>query len=125
MFFENEPTRTLTLIEFMLVVLIGLAPVALTIWMKLVLDRRRVAEDERDSPARADYQSRYAAESAVGISDDSAPPVFQFRQSRIVRKLPAAFDRSKPLGLFVALHPAAERSIPKTEKEKTNETAIC
>ena len=125
MFLENELTRTLTLIELMLVLLIGLAPVALTIWMKLVLDRRRVAEDERDSPARADYQSRYAAESAVGIFDNSAPPVFQYRQARMVRKLPAAFDRSKPLGLFVALHPAAERSIPKTEKKRTNETPIC
>ena len=125
MFLENELTRTLTLIELMLVLLIGLAPVALTIWMKLVLDRRRVAEDERDSPARADYQSRDAAESAGVFSDDTVPPFFQVRESRIVRKLPAAFDRSKPLGLFVALHPAAERSIPKTEKEKTNETAIC
>ena len=107
MFFENELTRTLTLIEFMLVVLIGLAPVALTIWMKLVLDRRRVAEDERDSPARADYQSRDAAESAGVFSDDTVPQFFQVRESRIVRKLPATFDRNKPLGLFV-VNPAAE-----------------
>ena len=105
MFFENELTRTLTLIEFMLVVLIGLAPVALTIWMKLVLDRRRVAEDERDSPARADYQSRDAAESAGGISDDTAPPVFQVppvahrpQASRDIRseQTPRALCRAAP-----------------------------
>ena len=64
MFFENEPTRTLTLIEFLLVVLIGLAPVAINIWIKPVFARRRVAEDERDSLARADHQSRDAAGSA-------------------------------------------------------------
>jgi hypothetical protein len=124
MLFENELTRTLTLIELMLVVLFGLAPVALTIWMKLVLDRRLVAEDERASAARADHQPRDAAESPGGISDDPVPPFFQVRESRIVRKLPATFDRNKPLGLFV-VNPAAERSTPKTEKEKTNETAIC
>ena len=123
MFFENELTRTLTLIEFMLVLFAALAPIAVTIWVKLVLYRRRVAEDERASAERADHQPRGAAVSPGGISDDTAPPVFQYRQPRMVRKLPAAFDRSKPLGLFVALHPAAERSTPKTEKEKTNETA--
>ena len=47
MFFENELTRTLTLIEFLLAVLVGLAPIAVTIWVKLVLYRRRVAEDEK------------------------------------------------------------------------------
>ena len=34
MFFENEVTRTLTLFEFLLVALIGLAPAAISIWMK-------------------------------------------------------------------------------------------
>jgi hypothetical protein len=96
-----------------------------TIWVKLVLYRRRVVEDEEASPARADHQPRNAAESAGGFSDDTVPPVFQGRQPRMVRKLPAAFDRSKPLGLFVVLHPAAERLNSKTKKEKTNETAIC
>jgi hypothetical protein len=123
MFFENEPTGTLTLIEFMLVMLIGLAPVALTIWMKLVLDRRRVAEDERDSPARADYQSRDAAESAGVFSDDTVPPFFQVRESRIVRKLPARFDRNRPLGLFV-VNPGAEDLKTENEKEEQQSPAI-
>jgi hypothetical protein len=124
MYFENELTRTLTLIE-LLTVLVALAPIAVTIWVKLVLYRRRVVEDEEASPARADHQPRNAAESAGGFSDDTVPPLFQGRQPRMVRKLPAAFDRSKPLGLFVVLHPAAERLNSKTKKEKTNETAIC
>jgi hypothetical protein len=122
MFFENELPRTLTLIEFMLALLAGLAPIAVTIWVKLVLYRRRVAEDEKASLASADYQPRDAAESPGGIPNITTPSVFQYRQPRMARTLPATFDRSKPLGLFVALHPAAERSTPKTEKEKTNET---
>lgn len=124
MFFENELTRTLTLIELMLVVLIGLAPVALTIWMKLVLDRRRVAEDERDSPARADYQCRDATESAGVFSEDTVPQFFHVRESRIVRKLPATFDRNKPLGLFV-VNPVAENLKTENEKEKKQSPAIC
>ena len=96
----------------------------MTIWVKLLLYRRRVAEDEKASRARADHQPRDAAESPGGISDTTAPSVFQYRQPRMVRKLPAAFDRSKPLGLFVVLHPA-KRSTPKTKKEKANKIAIC
>jgi hypothetical protein len=118
MFFENELTRTLTLIEFLLVMLIGLAPVAITIWMKLVLYRRRVAEDERASLARADHQPRDAAE------NDTVPQFFQVRESRIVRKLPATFDRNKPLGLFV-VNPAAEDLKIENEKEENQSPAIC
>ena len=125
MFFENELTRTLTLIELMLALLAGLAPIAVTIWVKLVLYRRRVAEDEKASLASAGYQPRDAAESPGRIPDLPAPSVFQYSQPRMARTLPAAFDRSKPLGLFVALHPAAELSTPKTKKKKTNEIAIC
>ena len=116
MFFENELTRTLTLIEFMLALLAGLAPIAVTIWVKLVLYRRRVAEDEQASRARADHQPRDAAESPGGISDITAPPVFQYRQPRMVRKLPAAFDRSKPLELFVGT--ASGCGALKSENEK-------
>ena len=97
MFFENEVTRTLTMIEFLLVVIIGLAPVALTIWMKLVLYRRRVAEGERDSLPRADRQSREAGRAGVFSDDDTVPPFFQVRELRMVRRLPATFDRN-PLG---------------------------
>jgi len=124
MFFENEPTRTLTLIEFLLVMLIGLAPVALTIWMKQVLYRRRVAEDERDSPTRADYRSQDAAGGVGVFSDDTVPPFFQVRESRIVRELPAAFDRNKPLALFVA-NPAAENLKSQSGKEEKQSPALC
>jgi hypothetical protein len=124
MFFENEVTRTLTLIEFLLVMLIGLAPVAITIWMKPVFSRRRVAEDERDSLARADHEVRDAAGSADVFSDDTVAPFFQVREPRMVRKLPATFDRNKPLGLFV-VNSAAEDLNPQSEKKEKLSHAIC
>ena len=123
MLLDNEPTRTLTLIEFLLVMLIGLAPVALTIWMKQVLDRRRVAEEEKGSPAHVVHQPRDAAGSAGVFSDDTVPPFFQVRESRIVRELPAAFDRNKPLGLFVA-NPAAEDLKSQNGKEEKQSPAL-
>ena len=86
MFFENEVTRTLTMIEFLLLVIMGLAPVALTIWMKLVLYRRRVAEGERDLLPRADRQSREAGRAGV-FSGDTVPPFFQVRELRMVRDI--------------------------------------
>ena len=118
MFFENEPTRTLTLIEFLLVMLIGLVPVAINIWMKPLLSRRRVAEDERDSLTRADHESRDAAGSA-GFSEDSVAPFFQVREPRILRKLPATFDRNKPLAPFV-VNPATEDPSPKAKRRKSD-----
>ena len=118
MFLENELTRTLTVIEFLLVVIMGLAPVALTIWMKLVLYRRRVAEGERDPLARADRQSREAGRAGV-FSRDSVPPFFQVRELRMVRQLPATFDRNKPLGRF-AVNPAANDLKSENEKEERN-----
>jgi hypothetical protein len=124
MLFETEPTRTLTLIEFLLVMLIGLAPVASSIWMKRLLCRRRVAEDQRDSLERANYQSRDAVSSAGVSSDDTVPPFFQIGEPRLVRKLPATFDRNKPLGLFV-VNPAAENLKFRDKKEKEQSPALC
>ena len=89
MFLENEPSRTLTLIEFLLVMLIGLAPVASSIWMKLML--RRIAEGEKDSLERANYQSPDAASSADVSSDATVSQLFQVGEPRIVRKLPATY----------------------------------
>jgi hypothetical protein len=120
MFFENEVTRTLTMIEFLLVVIMGLAPVALTIWMKLVLYRRRVAEGERDLLPRADRQSREAGRAGV-FSGDTVPPFFQVRELRMVRQLCATFDRNKPFELF-ALNPDAKDLKSENEKE---EAIIC
>jgi hypothetical protein len=122
MFFETEPTRTLTLIEFLLVMLIGLAPVASSIWMKRLLCRRRVAEDQRDSLERGNYQSRDAV-SGAGVSSD-VPPFFQVGEPSIVRKLPATFDLNKPLGLFM-VNPAAKNLKSRNEKEKKQSAALC
>ena len=47
MFFENEVTRTLTLFEFLLVALIGLAPAAISIWIKPVFARSRVLKTKK------------------------------------------------------------------------------
>jgi hypothetical protein len=104
--------------------MIGLAPAAITTWMKPVLSRRRVAEDERDSLARADHESRDAAGRTGVFSGDTVPPFFQVREPRIVRKLPATFDRNKPLGLFV-VNPAAKDLKPQSEKEAKQSSAIC
>jgi len=106
MFFETEPTRTLTLIEFLLVMLIGLAS---------------VAEDERDSLEHVNYQSRDAV-SGAGVSSD-VPPFFQVGEPSIVRKLPATFDRNKPLGLFV-VNPAAENLKSRNKKDKKQSPAL-
>ena len=46
MFFENEFTGSLTFLRLLFAVLMGLAPIAVTIIVKRVLYRRRLAEDE-------------------------------------------------------------------------------
>jgi hypothetical protein len=119
MFFENEVTRTLTLFEFLLVALIGLAPAAISIWIEPVFARSRVAEDEKGSPAHADRQPPDAAGRAGVFSGDTAAPFFRVREPRIVRQLPATFDRNKPLGLFV-VNPAAEDLKPKAKRKQSS-----
>jgi hypothetical protein len=57
-------------------------------------------------------------------SDDTVTPFFQVRESRIVRRLPATFDRNKPLGLFV-VNPAAEDLKSQNGKEEKQSPAIC
>lgn len=118
MFFENEPTRILTLLEFLFVALIGLAPAAITMWMKPVFSRRRGAEHERDSLEYADHRSREAAGRTEVFSGDTAAPFFQVREPRMVRPLPATFDRNKPLGLFV-VNPATRTQSPKAKRKKS------
>jgi len=49
MFLATEATRTFTALEFLLAVLFGLAPVAVTLLVKLVLYRRRIAEDNEEA----------------------------------------------------------------------------
>ena len=50
MFFENELTGTLTFLHILVAILFGIAPVALTIAIKVALYRRRLAEDAARSP---------------------------------------------------------------------------
>ena len=122
MFFENEPTRTLTLIEFLLVMLIGLVPVAITMWMNPVFSRGRVAEEKRDSLARADHRSREAAGGQVCFLGDSRAIL---PSSRIMHRSPASCDvrSEQPLGLFVVNRPRRTQS-PQSEKEEKQSPAI-
>ena len=122
MFFENEPTRTLTLIEFLLVMLIGLVPVAINIWMKPVLSRRRVAEEERDSLARADHRSREAAGRAG---------VFSGRYCRAILPSSRTTDRPRasrdirPEQTAWALYGEFGHGGPKVPKRKGRKAITC
>ena len=49
MFLEIEATRALTSLEFLLAVLVGVAPIGVTLWVKLVLYRRRMAEEKEEA----------------------------------------------------------------------------
>lgn len=50
MFFENELIGSVPFLRFLFALLIGLAPVVVTLAVKLVLYRRRLAEDETSAP---------------------------------------------------------------------------
>ena len=51
MFFENELIGSVHFLRFLFALLIGLAPVAVTLAVKLALYRRRVAENEALAPS--------------------------------------------------------------------------
>lgn len=46
MFFENELIGSVSFLRFLLALLVGLAPVAVMVALKLVLYRRRLPDDE-------------------------------------------------------------------------------
>lgn len=50
MFFENELVGSVSFLRFLFALLIGLAPVAVVLAVKLVLYRRRLAEDGASAP---------------------------------------------------------------------------
>jgi hypothetical protein len=56
MFFENEFTGSLPFVRLLLVLLIGLAPIALTIFVKWMLYGRRLTEDTA-SIAREEHKT--------------------------------------------------------------------
>lgn len=55
MFFENELTGSLPLMRLVLALLLGLSPVAVTIFVKLMLYGRRIADDV-SAPAHQEYK---------------------------------------------------------------------
>ena len=53
MFFENEFTGSLTFLRLLFGVLMGLAPIAVTIIVKRLLYRRRLAEDKASAASES------------------------------------------------------------------------
>ncbi|MEO6847201.1 MAG: hypothetical protein ABI443_06800 [Chthoniobacterales bacterium] len=88
MFFENELTGTFTFLHLLLTILIGLAPIAVTLAIKMVLYRRRHAEDEA-SRSRVDGNGRLKVPHTRTAS--------RHQRYRLVRPLPATFESRRPL----------------------------
>jgi hypothetical protein len=63
MFIPNEISGTLTFLHLLLAFLLGVAPVALTIAIKVVLYRRRLADDDADEPGQASASKPVASTS--------------------------------------------------------------
>jgi hypothetical protein len=123
MFFENEVTRTLTLFEFLLVALIGLAPAAISIWIKPVFARSRVAEDEKGSPAHADRQPPDAAGRAGVFSGNTAAIL---PSSRTTDRPPASRDiRSEQTAWALCGESSRGGLKAQSEKEAKQSPAKC
>jgi hypothetical protein len=63
MFFENELIGSASFLRVLFALLIGLAPVAVTLAIKVVLDRRRLAEDK--TPAPREWRKTLPSEGAL------------------------------------------------------------
>lgn len=97
MSFENEFTGILTLLQLLVLVLFGVAPIAVTIAIKLVLYRRRLAEDEalRDEVRKVPRGENTERELPRRRTARARP------RTRLVRPLPRTFNANRPLSLFV------------------------
>ena len=109
MFLETEITKTLTALEFLLAMLIGMAPIVVTLWVKLVLYRRRMAEDN-------DEASRLQNEREA----TQARERLQGRYADMVRALPPDFRPSRPLGLYVSPQPIGPRATADANSENSH-----
>ena len=89
MFFEHEFNGTLTFLQLLLAFLIGVAPVAVTIAIKLSLYWRRFAEDEALPHESVKPNSR-------GLRSTRGR-----RRTRLVRRLCTTSNTNRPLPLFV------------------------
>jgi hypothetical protein len=88
---HHDSTNTFTMLELLFVLLLGLAPLAVTLWVKVMLSRRRTpAEDHETSPRRHTREAHDARER------------HRRRRLPIRRSLPREFEPSRPLGLYIA-----------------------
>ncbi|MEP6670681.1 MAG: hypothetical protein ABJF10_16100 [Chthoniobacter sp.] len=98
MFFESKLTGTFRFLHLVLTLLVGLAPVALVIAVKVALYRRRIAEDKAVATTRPEK----AAPTERMESDEVVPrSTAGKRRTRLVRPLPKSFQPHRPLALFV------------------------
>lgn len=110
MFLANELNGTLTFLHILVALVFGIAPVALTVAIKVVLYRRRLAEDEA-------VQQDEASEGAHVKPILGRPTLRRDRRrTRLVRPLPASFRAEQPLALFVA-EPRARAPRDRAETE--------
>ncbi|HYJ04047.1 MAG TPA: hypothetical protein VEX43_02870 [Chthoniobacterales bacterium] len=80
MFFENELTGSLALVRLLLVLLLGLSPVAVTVLIKVMLYGRLIAEEsalpaqeERKTLAIEGTLEEFAVALAIGIANFRDP----------------------------------------------------
>lgn len=91
MFLENELTGTLPFLRLLVAMIVGLAPIAVTIAIKMLLYRRRAAEDEA---------SRLRAN---GNGQSKLPRTRSVRRHRgysLVLPLPTTLEPHQPLALL-------------------------
>ncbi len=98
MFLESELTGTFAFLHLVLTLLVGLAPVALVIAVKVVLFRRRIAEDKAVVTSHPENAAPTERTETDGVVPRSAA---HQRRTRLVRPLPKSFQPHRPLALFV------------------------
>jgi hypothetical protein len=119
MFLDNELTGTFTFLHVLLALLIGLAPIALTIAIKIGLYRRRIAEDEASKPP-ADGN----VHSSVKPKLPRARSANRHRRNRLVRPLSTAFESHQPLALLVSRSRGSKPPVTASDQITNNDTGI-
>jgi len=84
MFFENEFTGTFTFLQLLLALLIGIAPIALAIPIKITFHRRRLAEDK----TLWDHDAIALASQSGQCKSRRALPAHHHRRMRLERRFP-------------------------------------
>lgn len=94
MFLATEVTQPFTAFDILLIALNAVAPIVVTIWVKVLLYRRREAKE---------------CEEALHLHDehqaDQPRSSLPYRSVKMVRALPRDFQPKRPLGLYVVRKP--------------------